>query len=64
MLYALGALVSAIIAVFCFISIRGQADGGLLPIIIGIVFAVLTIILGGLFLSSRVNKTEDIHITE
>ncbi len=64
MLYAVGALVSAIIAVGCFISIRGEADGGMLPIVIGIVFAILTIIFGTLFLSGRVNKTEDIHITE
>ena len=64
MLYAVGALISAIIAAGCLISIRGQTDGGILPIVIGIVFAILTIIFGALFLSSRVNKTEDIHITE
>lgn len=29
-----------------------------------IVFAIVGIGLGGLFLSGRVNKTEDIHITE
>ena len=29
-----------------------------------IVFAVLLIAFGGMFLSGRVNKTEEIHITE
>ncbi|MBC7900005.1 MAG: hypothetical protein H7070_08115 [Saprospiraceae bacterium] len=29
-----------------------------------IVFLILTLVFGGLFLSGRMNKTEDIHITE
>jgi hypothetical protein len=29
-----------------------------------IVFAVLMVVFGGMFLSGRVNKTDDIHITE
>lgn len=33
-------------------------------IILAITFAVLMIVFGGLFLSGRVNKSEDIHITE
>ena len=30
----------------------------------GIVFGILTIVFGGLFLSGRVNKSDEIHITE
>jgi hypothetical protein len=30
----------------------------------GIAFAVLTFVFGVMFLSGRVNKAEDIHITE
>lgn len=34
------------------------------PLIIGIVCAVIALICGGLFLSGRVNKNEEIHVTE
>jgi hypothetical protein len=30
----------------------------------GIVFGILTVIFGVMFLSGRINKSEDIHITE
>jgi len=33
-------------------------------IILAIIFVILMVVFGGLFLSGRVNKTEDIHITE
>jgi uncharacterized membrane protein len=33
-------------------------------IVLVIIFAVLLVVFGGMFLSGRVNKTEDIHITE
>lgn len=63
MLFALLALVSAIIAAFSFYTYTNSNDNKLY-IVAAIVFALLTIILGGLFLSGRVNKAEDIHITE
>ncbi|QQS39844.1 MAG: hypothetical protein IPM63_10700 [Acidobacteriota bacterium] len=63
MLYALGALISAIIAAFCFYTMRGSDQNNLL-LVIGIVFAILTIVFGGLFLAGRINKTDDIHVTE
>ena len=62
MLYALGALISLIIAAVCFYWIRVESNPLLL--VVGIVFGILTIVFGGLFLSGRVNKTEDIHVTE
>ena len=63
MLYALLALVSAVItggSVYWYISNNENT----LYIIIAIISAILTIVFGSLFLSARINKTEDIHITE
>lgn len=63
MLYAILALVSAVAAAFTFWKyVKGPGEG--LYIALAIIFAVLTVVLGGLFLSGRVNKGEDIHITE
>ena len=63
MLYAVLALVSLVIAAFSFFKYTGSADNKLY-LVGAIVFALLFIALGGLFLSGRVNKNEDIHITE
>jgi glucose uptake protein GlcU len=63
LLYGLIALVSAAGAIF-FLFIKEKQEGNLIPLVIGIILVVLTIIFGGLFLAGRVNKTEDIHITE
>lgn len=63
MLYALLALVSAVLAAFSFY--KYVSGGGETMYIAGaIIFVLLTVVLGGLFLSGRVNKNEDIHITE
>lgn len=68
MLYAVVALISVIVAIWQFYAYLSQnvAKGqeSSLSLIIGIVCAIVAIIFGGLFLSSRVNKTEEIHITE
>jgi uncharacterized membrane protein len=63
MLYALLALVSAAVAAFSFYKYI-SGGGQTLYIALAIVFALLTVVLGGLFLSGKVNKKEDIHITE
>ncbi len=63
MLYALLALVSAIAAAFSFYSYT-SSDDNKVYLVAAIVFALATIVLGGLFLSGRVNKGDDIHITE
>ncbi|MGB7068820.1 MAG: hypothetical protein WBD22_04950 [Pyrinomonadaceae bacterium] len=63
MLYAVLALISAIIAAACFWFYTGSGDNKLY--LIGcILFVLLTLGAGGMFLSGRVNKNEDIHITE
>jgi hypothetical protein len=63
MLYAVLALVSAIIAAFSFYKYT-SGPGETMYIVAAIVFLLATIVLGGLFLSGRINKNEDIHITE
>ena len=63
MLYAILALVTAIVAAFTFYKYV-SGPGETLYIVLAIIFALLTIVLGGLFLSGRVNKGEEIHITE
>jgi uncharacterized membrane protein YphA (DoxX/SURF4 family) len=63
LLYAALALISAIVAVFSFL--RYQKSGGdSTMFVVAILFLLLTLGFGALFLSHRVNRTEDIHITE
>ena len=57
------AVISLIIAIFCFYRFQ-QPAGGTIYMIGGIVFALLMAVFGVMFLSGRVNKTDDIHITE
>jgi hypothetical protein len=62
-MHALLALVSLAIAAGSFYYFQMQ-EGSTLFLVLGIVFGILFLIFGVLFLSSRINKTDDIHITE
>lgn len=62
-MYALLALVSALITAGSFYWYVQSGDQRLY-FVISIIFLILTLVFGGLFLSGRVNKTDDIHITE
>lgn len=62
MLYAVLALVTAVGAVFSWLQYTKSANN-LFLVVFG-VLVVATIALGALFMSGRVNKGEDIHITE
>ncbi len=64
LLYAGLALVSAVIAAYCFVSFRGVSDNKTMFIVVAIVFTLLALVFGAMFLMGRVNKNEDIHITE
>ncbi len=68
MLYAVLALVSVIVAGVFFYTYVSQGDdaeaASTMPFVGALVFTLIALILGALFLSGRVNKTEDIHITE
>ena len=50
-------------AIFCFYRFQ-QPTGGTIYIVGGVVLAVLMVVFGVMFMSGRVNKTEEIHITE
>lgn len=63
LLYGLLALISAAGAIF-FLFVKEKHEGDLIPLVVGVVCVILVIVFGGLFLAGRVNKTEDIHITE
>jgi hypothetical protein len=64
MLYAVLALITAILAAGSFYLYTSSSVPNTLYIVAAIVCVLLTVVLGGLFLSGRVNKKEDIHITE
>jgi hypothetical protein len=67
MLYAGGGLLSVIIAAYFMWSYIKQPPGAAIsstPFIIAIVFGILALVCGVLFLAGRVNKQEEIHITE
>lgn len=66
-LYAVLALASFIAAGYFFYTYVNQENAesaSSLPFVGVIVFALVALICGALFLSGRINKTEDIHITE
>ena len=64
MLFAVLALVSVIVAGYFIYSFQTSANANSNSLIIGIVFALLAVVFGGLFMFGRVNRHEDIHITE
>ena len=58
------ALVCGIAAGFCFYKYGSTTPANSAYIIGTVVFGILFAVFGIMFLSGRVNKTEDIHITE
>lgn len=62
MLYGLLALVSLAAAAGTFYMYRGA--GSIVYLVLAIISVIAMVAFGALFLSGRVNKTEDIHITE
>ena len=63
-LNALLALVAAVIGAFSLYYYIVRSNDQKLYLVLGILFILAAIALGGLFLSGRVNREEDIHITE
>ncbi len=63
-LFAILAAVFAALAAFFFYSFQIQEDEGLMNMILGGLFIVLAVVCGVLFMTKKVNKSEDIHITE
>ena len=62
LLFAGLALVSAVIAAFCFVSFRGATANKTMLIVVAILFTLMALGFGAMFLAGRVNKNEDIHI--
>ncbi len=62
-MYVILAIVFAAIAAYFFYAMRA-ADAGTYNLVLGVVFIILAAGCAVLFLSKRVNKGEDIHITE
>lgn len=58
------ALVCLVVASLCLYKYQTSTPPNTLFIIGAGVFALLMVVFGVMFLSGRVNKTEDIHITE
>ncbi|MFN0277714.1 MAG: hypothetical protein ACKVRN_03835 [Pyrinomonadaceae bacterium] len=63
MINALVALVFLVAAIVSFYTYTTTAQNNLY-LVLAIIFAVLMVVFGGMFLSGRVNKGEEIHITE
>lgn len=63
-LFALLAVVFAAVAAYFFYTFQASEEAGTLYMVLGGLFVVLTVVCGVLFMSKRVNKSEDIHITE
>ena len=63
-LNALLALVAAVIGAFSLYYYIERSNDQKLFLVLGILFILAAIALGGLFLSGRVNREEDNHITE
>ena len=62
MLYGILAFVSLLVTIFSVYTYI--SSNNTLALVGAIVFLIATVGLGGVFLSSRVNKKEEIHITE
>lgn len=57
------AVLAAIVGAFSMYKYLGSSDNKLW-LVVGILGLLAFLVLGAMFLSGRVNKTEDIHITE
>lgn len=65
-LFAILALISAAVAAYFFYRLQtsAAADGSSMNLILGIVFALAAVGLGAFYMFNKVNRHEDIHITE
>ncbi len=64
LLYAVLALISVVIAGYFLYSFQHDRADNTSSLVIGIIFAVAAVILGGLFMFGKVNQHDEIHITE
>jgi hypothetical protein len=62
LMFAVLALISAVIAVVTFLNYQKSAST--MMIVVAVICIVATLGFGAMFLAGRVNKQDDIHITE
>jgi hypothetical protein len=62
------AVVSLVLTALCFLMYTGRVSAASadnkLWLILMIIFLIATLVLGGMFLSGRINRNDDVHITE
>lgn len=63
-LFALLAVVSAIVAGFFIYRFQTTEEAATLNIVLGVIFGIVAVALGIMFMTSKVGHHEDIHITE
>lgn len=64
-LFAILALLAAVVAAFFFYRLQTSGtDGSSLNLVLGAVFALAAVGLGAFYMFNKVNRHEDIHITE
>jgi hypothetical protein len=64
-LFAILALISAVVAGYFFYRFQTSGDeGSSLNLILGVIFALAAVGLGAFYMFNKVNRHEDIHITE
>lgn len=64
-LFAILALISAVVAGYFFYSFQNQgADGTSTKLILGVLFALAALGSGAFYMFNKVNRHEDIHITD
>ena len=64
-LFAILALISAAVAAYFFYTFQNTGtDGSSMNLILGIVFALAAVGLGAFYMFNKVNRHEDIHITD
>lgn len=64
LLYALLGLIAAGLAAYFLYTFQTDKSASSNSLIMGIVFALLAVVFGGLFMFGRVNRHDEIHITE
>lgn len=66
LLYVVVGLIAIAVAIYEFTVFIGQPknSASYMPIVVAVICAIVALVCGALFMSGRVNRTEEIHITE
>lgn len=66
LLYVVVGLIAIGVAIWQFTMFVGQPknSASYMPIVIAVICGIVALVCGALFMSGRVNRTEEIHITE